>query len=69
MFDFVILNLLNIQTYKVLSGKGMKILVITNPMAGGGKTLHLLPCIRKWLPESPREFSFSTPRSINDRLS
>jgi len=44
----------------------MKILVITNPLAGGGKTLRLLPKIRHWLSLSPHEFSFSTPRSINE---
>ena len=44
----------------------MKILVITNPIAGGGKTLRLLPKIRHWLSLSPHEFSFSTPRSINE---
>jgi len=40
----------------------MKILVIVNPMAGGGRTLRLLPKIMHWLSESPHEFSFSTTR-------
>jgi len=39
----------------------MRILVITNPVAGGGKTLRLLPKIRQWLSASPHEFSFITP--------
>jgi YegS/Rv2252/BmrU family lipid kinase len=43
----------------------MKILVITNPMAGAGKTVRLLPRIKGWLSVSPHEFSFSTPRSID----
>lgn len=42
---------------------GMKILVITNPLAGGGKTLRLLPKIRHWLSESSHEFSFNTTKS------
>ena len=41
----------------------MKILVITNPLAGAGKTLRLLPKIRQWLSASPHEFSFITPPS------
>lgn len=41
----------------------MKILVITNPLAGAGKTLRFLPKIRQWLSASPHEFSFSTPES------
>jgi YegS/Rv2252/BmrU family lipid kinase len=41
----------------------MKILVITNPLAGGGKTLRLLPKIRQWLSASPHEFSFTIPES------
>ena len=44
----------------------MKILVITNPLAGGGKTLRLLPKIRHWLSESPHEFSFITPPSSEE---
>lgn len=44
----------------------MKILVIINPLAGGGKTLRLLPKIRQWLSACPHEFSFSTPRSIRE---
>jgi YegS/Rv2252/BmrU family lipid kinase len=44
----------------------MKILVITNPFAGGGKALRLLPRIKQWLSVSPHEFSFSTPRSIDE---
>jgi len=41
----------------------MKILVITNPLAGGGKTLRLLPRIKQWLSRSPHEFSFTVPES------
>jgi diacylglycerol kinase (ATP) len=44
----------------------MKILVITNPLAGDGKTLHLLPKIRQWLSASPHEFSFITPPSSEE---
>jgi diacylglycerol kinase (ATP) len=44
----------------------MKILVITNPIAGAGKTLHLLPRIKKWLAASPHEFSFSMPESADE---
>ena len=44
----------------------MKILVITNPAAGGGRTLRLLPRIRQWLWGSPHEFFFSTPGSIHE---
>jgi len=47
----------------------MKILVIVNPMAGGGRTLRLLPKIRHWLSESPHEFSFSTTRSPDEMRS
>jgi YegS/Rv2252/BmrU family lipid kinase len=45
----------------------MKILVITNPLAGGGKTLRLLPRIKQWLSASPHEFSFTIPESA-DRM-
>jgi diacylglycerol kinase (ATP) len=41
----------------------MKILVITNPLAGGGKALRLLPRIKQWLSVSPHEFSFTIPES------
>ena len=41
----------------------MKILVITNPLAGGGKTLRRLPKIKQWLSASPHEFSFTIPES------
>lgn len=41
----------------------MKILVVTNPLAGGGKTLRLLPRIKRWLSASPHEFSFTIPDS------
>jgi len=44
----------------------MKILVIVNPVAGGGKTLRLLPKIRRWLSESPHEFLFSVTRSPDE---
>jgi len=47
----------------------MKILVIVNPMAGGGRTLRLLPKIRHWLFESPHEFSFNTTRSPDEMRS
>lgn len=44
----------------------MKILVITNPLAGAGKTLRLLPKIRQWLSASPHEFSFIVPPSSEE---
>ena len=47
----------------------MKILVIVNPMAGGGRTLRLLPKIRHWLFESPHEFFFNTTRSPDEMRS
>ncbi len=47
----------------------MKILVIVNPMAGGGKTLRLLPKIKQWLSVSPHEFSFSTTGSPDEMRS
>jgi diacylglycerol kinase (ATP) len=49
--------------------KRMKILVIVNPMAGGGKTLRLLPKIKQWLSVSPHEFSFSTTGSPDEMRS
>jgi len=42
----------------------MRILVITNPLAGAGKTLRLLPRIKQWLSASPHEFFFVTPPSL-----
>ena len=47
----------------------MKILVIVNPLARGGKTLRLLPKIRRWLSESPHEFSFLITRSLDNMRS
>jgi len=44
----------------------MKILVITNPSARGGKALRLLPKIRQWLSASPHQFSFITPPSSEE---
>ena len=41
----------------------MRILVIANPAAGGGKTLRLLPRIKRWLSESAHEFLFAIPKS------
>jgi YegS/Rv2252/BmrU family lipid kinase len=41
----------------------MRILVIVNPAAGGGKTLRFLPRIKRWLSESPHEFLFVIPKS------
>jgi len=41
----------------------MRILVIVNPAAGGGKTLRLQPRIKRWLSESPHEFLFVIPKS------
>jgi YegS/Rv2252/BmrU family lipid kinase len=43
----------------------MKILVIVNPKAGGGKTLRLLPKISRWLSRSPHEFTFRITRSLD----
>ena len=47
----------------------MRILVIVNPLAGGGKTLHFLPKIKRWLSESPHEFSFSITGSPDEMRS
>ena len=47
----------------------MRILVIVNPLAGGGKTLPLLPKIRHWLSECPHEFSFSITGSSDEMRS
>jgi len=44
----------------------MKVLVIVNPAAGGGKTLRLLPKIKQWLSASPHEFFFITPPSSQE---
>ena len=44
----------------------MRILVIVNPMAGGGKTLRLLPKISRWLSRSPHEFSFRITKSLHN---
>ncbi|MBM4277232.1 MAG: diacylglycerol kinase family lipid kinase [Deltaproteobacteria bacterium] len=41
----------------------MKILVIVNPAAGGGKPLRLLPRIKRWLSESPHGFMVVIPKS------
>ncbi len=41
----------------------MRILVIVNPVAGRGKTLRLLPKIKRWLSESPHDFSITIPKS------
>jgi diacylglycerol kinase (ATP) len=47
----------------------MKILVITNPTAGDGKTLRLLPKIKHWLSWSIHEFSYSTTRCPDEMRS
>ena len=47
----------------------MRILVIVNPLAGGGKTLRLLPKIRHWLSGCPHEFSFSITGSPDEMRS
>jgi len=47
----------------------MRILVITNPLAGGGKTLHLLPKIKRWFSGSPHEISFSVTGSPDEMRS
>lgn len=44
----------------------MRILVVVNPVARGGKTLRLLPKIRRWLSESPHQFSFIIPKSPDE---
>jgi diacylglycerol kinase (ATP) len=41
----------------------MRILVIVNPAAGGGKAIRLLPKIKRWLSESPHDFSITIPKS------
>jgi len=43
----------------------MKLLLIINPMAGK-KALRLLPKIKRWLSQSPHEFSFSIPKSQDE---
>ncbi len=43
----------------------MNLLVIVNPMAGK-KALRLLPKIKRWLSQSPHEFSFSIPTSQDE---
>jgi len=47
----------------------MKILVIVNPAAGGGKTLRLLPRIKRWLSESSHDFLFTIPESPEEMRS
>ncbi len=47
----------------------MRILVIVNPVAGAGKTLRLLPRIKRWLSESPHEFLFVIPESPEEMRS
>lgn len=42
---------------------------MTNPLAGGGKTIHQLPKIKRWLLECPHEFSFSICKSPEDMRS
>jgi YegS/Rv2252/BmrU family lipid kinase len=43
----------------------MNLFVIVNPRAGK-KVLRLLPKIKRWLSQSPHEFSFSIPRSQDE---
>jgi YegS/Rv2252/BmrU family lipid kinase len=47
----------------------MRILVIVNPKAGSGKTLRLLPNLKRWLSQSPHEFSFRIPESPDEMRS
>jgi diacylglycerol kinase (ATP) len=47
----------------------MKILVVVNPAAGGGKTLRLLPRIKRWLSESSHDFLFTIPESPEEMRS
>ncbi|MDI7258926.1 MAG: diacylglycerol kinase family lipid kinase [Thermodesulfobacteriota bacterium] len=47
----------------------MRMLVIVNPAAGGGKTLRLFPKIKRWLSESPHEFFFTIPKSPDEMRS
>ncbi|MBM4307282.1 MAG: diacylglycerol kinase family lipid kinase [Deltaproteobacteria bacterium] len=49
----------------------MKILVIVNPAAGGGKTLRLLPRMKHWLSESSHHFLYeisSTPDEMRSKI-
>lgn len=49
----------------------MRILVIVNPVAGGGKTLRFLPRIKGWLSESPHDFLYeisSTPDEMHSKI-
>ena len=49
----------------------MKILVIINPVAGGGKALRLLPHVKSWLSESSHHFLFeisSTPDEMRSKI-
>jgi len=47
----------------------MKILVVTNPVAGGGKTLRFLPKIKRWLSGSVHEFLFEITESAAEMRS
>ncbi|MBS3907551.1 MAG: diacylglycerol kinase family lipid kinase [Syntrophaceae bacterium] len=47
----------------------MRILVIVNPAAGGGKTLRLLPSVKRWLSESIHDFLFTIPESPDEMRS
>ncbi len=60
----------NSQEFKsAVMEKRLKILVVVNPYARGGKTLPLLPKIRRWLSESPHDFSFSITKSPEEMRS
>ena len=44
----------------------MKILVIANPIAAGGKALRLLPKMKRWLSMNPHEFLFRISQSPDE---
>jgi len=47
----------------------MRVLVIINPVAGGGRTLRLFPKIKRWLSRCPHEFFFNIPASADEMRS
>ncbi len=49
----------------------MRILVIVNPVAGGGKTLRLLPRVKRWFAQSSHELTYevtATPEEMRSKI-
>ncbi|MBM4349475.1 MAG: diacylglycerol kinase family lipid kinase [Deltaproteobacteria bacterium] len=49
----------------------MRILVIVNPVAGGGKTLRLLPSVKRWFSQSSHDLLYeitSTPDEMRSKI-